>query len=331
MRKKSFYFIAGLLVVLILAGCSGQVPSSITIPAASAPAADSPAESARTGSPEATVVITRDFGREMITNQRISISEPLDAMKALQSAAKVETAYGGSFVKSINGQISNLKNKLDWFFYINGISANTGAGDYLLQPGDVEIWDFHNWGFQQSILAVTGFFPFTFNQGYAGNIRPTIIAYGDNCQSDAENLHQEMEKQGTAQTNCRAISALSSTDKEVANLILIGTPESPLIKDLNSKWKRLGLFAYFQDGKLVVLDADGEIADRYGAGSGIVLATQNPWNPKGTGAAENVVWMISGTDTAGVSAAVDVLINHATEMRSSFGIIISDSKIIKIP
>ncbi|GAI85551.1 unnamed protein product, partial [marine sediment metagenome] len=36
----------------------------------------------------------------------------------------------------------------------------------------------------------------------------------------------------------------------------------------------------------------------------LIQATQNPWNPKGIGACENVVWLVSGTDEAGVKDAI---------------------------
>lgn len=323
MLKKASSFLAALLAALTLVGCS--------LPVASTPVVSSPVVSTPIGSPEAAVVVTSDFGRKLMLKQRVPINESTNAMEALQESAQIETAYGGGFVKSINGLTSNASGHQDWFFYINGIAANTGSVDYLLQPGDIESWDLHNWNFQQSIPAATGFFPFTFNQGYAGNIRHTIIAYGDKYQEDAGILRQRMEPFDAGRVNCQPISALSQTEKESANLILVGTPESPLIDEIFREWRRLGFFAYFQEGKLVVLNSGGKVAARYGAGSGLVQATQNPWNPKGTGAAENVVWLISGTDVDGVSAAVDALINRAAEIRYSFGVVVCDSKIIKIP
>ena len=74
-------------------------------------------------------------------------------MAALKEVAEVETAYNGGFVSAINGVCSGFtkgeKAKVDWFIYVNGIQSNAGALDYIMQDGDVERWDFHNWDFAE--------------------------------------------------------------------------------------------------------------------------------------------------------------------------------------
>ena len=119
-----------------------------------------------------------------------------------------------------------------------------------------------------------------------------------------------------------------------AGLLVIITMDNLFLKQLqqlNQNWQRLGYFAYFENGKLIVLDTRGELAAKFGAGTGFIQATQNPWNPKGIGACENVAWIVSGTDESGVESALDALINHHSEFQYACAVVVVDGKIMNIP
>ena len=124
---------------------------------------------------------------------------------------------------------------------------------------------------------------------------------------------------------------LAESEKGNSNIILVSVPGNRLISELNQNWQRLGLFAYFENGDLIVINNDGEITAEYGAGTGLIQATQNPWNPKGIGACENVVWLVSGTDEVGVGNALDALINHHSKFQYAGAVVVVDGKIIKVP
>ena len=55
----------------------------------------------------------------------------------------------GSFVDGINGLISKgtglTGERLDWFYFVNGIFSDVGALDYFPEPGDVVWWDYRPW------------------------------------------------------------------------------------------------------------------------------------------------------------------------------------------
>jgi Domain of unknown function (DUF4430) len=104
-----------LLLVLALAGCGG--------------------------SGTATLKVTRDHGRQVLL--RSSVPAGLTAMQALQRKAKVETAYGGRFVVSIEGLAS--KPRHDWFYFVNGVLGDRSAAEVRLRAGDVEWWDYRRW------------------------------------------------------------------------------------------------------------------------------------------------------------------------------------------
>jgi len=294
-----------------------------------------PSPSPEAGAITVKIVATRNFGQELMFAETLELPPGTPAMTALEKVADVETAYGGGFVNAINGVSSGFTGTqptmADWFLYINGIQARTGALDYKLHDGDIQHWDFHAWGFRQSVPAIIGDFPEPFGHGYGGKVSPTVIAYADDFKEEADSLKDGLSQRGVNSPSTKRLSELSADEKESANLILLGTIDSELISELNDIWERLGFFAHFEEEGLVVFNAEGEVAAEYGAGVGLIQATQNPWNPKGTGAAENVVWLISGTDTAGVKSALDALINHPTRLQYAGAAVIASGEIIRIP
>jgi hypothetical protein len=281
------------------------------------------------------VVATRGFGHEVMFDELVEVPSGTSAMAALREVADTGTAYGGAFVNVIDGVSSGYTGtkgtQQDWFICINGIQSNTGALDYTMHHGDVQRWDFHHWNFRMFIPAIVGDFPEPFLHGYGGQVEPTIIVYDDGFKQNAEELEDTMIGLGVANVSSQPISELSDDDKRNANLIIIGNTDGEMITELNSVWNRLGFFAHFEDGGLEVYTGTGEKAAEYGPGTGIIQATQSPWNPKGTGACENVVWMISGTDEAGVEDAVEALVNRSDELQHTFAVVLADGEIIKVP
>jgi hypothetical protein len=281
------------------------------------------------------VVVTRDFGKTVILDETTDLPPDSNALKALQGVTRVETAYSGGFVRGINGLKSEYKNtaslKQDWFVFINGLLANTGALDYTLQPGDIQQWDFHTWSFQQMVPAIIGHFPLPLTQGYEGKTRPAVIACSPTYRDEADSLQKLLVQLKVSDVSIRDVSGLSPKEKEESNIFLIDTPDNSLVTELNKNWRRLGFFAHFENNSLLALTAEGRIQQRYEAGTGWVQATQNPWNPNGTGACESTAWLITGTDTAGVKAAARSLIENYTAIRYSCALIISNGELIRLP
>jgi hypothetical protein len=126
------------------------------------------------GHGRAAVWITRDEGRQVLAVR--SVPAGLTAMQALERVAKVSTRYGGRFVESIDGLRGSLRARRDWFYFVNGIEAPVGAAEYRLHPGDVEWWDYRDWGrYGQSVPVVVGAFPEPFVHGYGGKVRPAVV------------------------------------------------------------------------------------------------------------------------------------------------------------
>ena len=274
------------------------------------------------------IVATRDFGGELIFDRVAEIEGGDSAQEALRGVAEVGMA--GSYIEGIEGIYGNQEHY--WFYYINGILANVFASGYKLHDGDIEHWDFHDWSYSMhGSSAIIGDFPEPFLHGYAGKVYPTLVAYTGNLRGEAERLRSRLEELGVREVAIRNATELSSDEKELSNLILVCTSDFELVAELNEVYDRLGLFAYFENGKLKVLNAKGKVVEEYGAGSGVIQAIQSPWNPKGNWACENVAWMVSGTDEAGVKKAVDALIDRYSEVQYTFAVVVADGGIIKVP
>jgi hypothetical protein len=315
--KRALPLILALLLAAVFAGCPAQPPA------------------AGSETAKVTVVVTRDFGQELILAKEIEINEGTDAMTALQTVAEVETKYGGGFVQAITvGGLeyeSDDKSHLDWFYYINGVSLSLGAKDYSLGGGDVEQWDLRDWSYLQFVPAIIGAFPQPFLSGVRGEAKPTAVVYDAPLAEEAAALAAKLEEWGVTEVTLNGAETLPDGVKEQGNLIIVGGDESGLILELNELRQKLGFFAYFEEGTIIVLDARGDPAGEYGAGWGLIQATQNPWNPKGVGSGESVVFMVTGTDENGVRSAANALINNSDELSYAYAALVNNNDIVKIP
>ena len=277
------------------------------------------------------VVVTENFGAEILVDEVIEVSDGTSALKALRRLVEVGTAYGGGFIESINGIKSKYPKQEDWFIYLNGIATNKGAGQCRLYDGDVLHLDFHDWTFRTFIPAMIGHSTETFGNGFEGEVRPTIIVNDTDFNAVASELQIKIDAVGIANTTVRSLAELTKKEKQDSNLVIIGDAENELISELNHAWNKMGFFIHFEDTMIVVYDAKGEEKGRYGSGNGVIQMTQNPWNPKGIGVCENVVLIFTGIDDAGVTSAIDFFIENYDELEYTFAGVTGDSGFIKVP
>ena len=123
----------------------------------------------------ASLWITRDRGTRVLF--RGEVPAGLTVMQALRREADVDTRYGGRFVQAIDGVEGSLDKGRDWFYFVNGVSADRGAAEYRLHGGDIAWWDFRAWVGEPEVDIVVGAFPEPFLHGYAGHTRPAHVRY----------------------------------------------------------------------------------------------------------------------------------------------------------
>jgi hypothetical protein len=315
--KRALPLILALLLAAVFTGCPAQPPA------------------AGSETAKVTVVVTRDFGQELILAKEIEINEGTDAMTALQTVAEVETKYGGGFVQAItvggSEYESDDKSHLDWFYYINGVSLSLGAKDYSLGGGDVEQWDLRDWSYLQFVPAIIGAFPQPFLSGVRGEAKPTAVVYDAPFAEEAGALAAKLAKRGAAGVTLNSAETLADGVKSSGNLIIVGSADNGLILELNELHKKLGFFAYIEGGKIIVLDDRGAKSGEHGAGWGLIQATQNPWSPGGVGSGESAVFIVTGSDENGIRNAAKALIDNSDGLGYACAALVNNSDIIKIP
>ena len=128
-----------------------------------------------------TIWITRDRGAHVLHVARVPAG--LTAMQALSRVAKVESRYGGRYVRAVDGLREH--GRTAWFYYVNGYLADRSAAEYPLRPGDVEWWDYRSWQDPAQDPVVVGSFPEPFLHGYGGKRRRTVILASDSAHVQA--------------------------------------------------------------------------------------------------------------------------------------------------
>src|SRR5439155_22950652 len=129
------------------------------------------------------LTVSRDFGGRVLLRASVpKVPKNETVMRFLQRRARTETRYGGRFVSAIDGVHSSQRagRREDWFYYVNGIEAETGAAERELQPGDRVWWDHHDWTDAMRVPAVVGSFPEPFLHGTGGKRYPVRIDCADN-------------------------------------------------------------------------------------------------------------------------------------------------------
>ena len=311
-----------LLLASLLAGCvpSGSQGSATPDPCP----AGTPASSQR-----ARVIATVDFGASTLFDEMVSFDEGESAMGVLRSVAEVETAYGGGFVRGINGTGSPQRG--DWFYYVNGFMARTGAADYRLHDGDTVHWDFHDPAAYRGVSATLGSFPLAHVNGYGGQRRATVVVYEEQFAAVAADVASVLEISGASDVSCVELSSLTGEQKQSMHLIIIGGYSLEPLRDIYDSRTRLGLFTWLQDSELRTYLASGDEDEVYRHGTGVIEALQNPWNPSGVGVCQNVVLLLSGTDDDGVRAAARALMEHSGQMITWSSAIVRDGDAAPIP
>lgn len=273
----------------------------------------------------AELVITRDFGRERIDADRQDpLREDQTVMRLLQASHDVETRFGGRFVQAIDGtEGSSEPPRRDWFFWVNGIESSVGAAEFEVSPGDVVQWDYRAWEAAMRIPAIVGAFPEPLRSGIQGEKLPVRVECSEPRGEACEEVKDRLGDVGVTATGSPIGSPAGS---EVIRVVVAPWSHARTlasIRALEDGPATSGVFARFEDGgrRLVLLDEAGEEARTAGSGSGLVAATSF--------AESKAVWVVTGTDDAGVLAAARALREESLE--DAFAVAVSGGRALPLP
>jgi hypothetical protein len=283
------------------------------------------------------VIATKDFGRELIFDRTVTVEKRLTAQTLLGRVTDFE--MDGSYIVEFEGLRGN--DRVYWLYYVNGFMSNVFASGYNMRPGDVMQWDFHHWaGTRHGGSAIIGSFPEPFLHGFGGKVSHTIIAYGEGFSAEAEALFDRLGALGVQGISLAHMAELTDRERSESNLILIGLPQEEAMAQLNGAHVPLGLYVWFEEGRMIGGNWKFEPITEFPPGAGVIQATQNYWNKHGIGACENAIFMVSGTDATGVQNAARALIGCAdailaggnSAIQNAFGAVITpEGEVIRTP
>ncbi|MEX2196840.1 MAG: DUF4430 domain-containing protein [Thermoleophilaceae bacterium] len=278
------------------------------------------------GGDGATLRVTRDFGHELLESAEVdALRESDTVMRLLRAqAGDVETAYGGRFVSSIGGlAMEGGGEPRDWFYWVNGVEASIGAGEYELSPGDVVQWDHRRWAAAMRVPAIVGAYPEPLLHGLEGKRLPVRVECADPRGRACATAKERLGEAGVTATG----SALGSpASGEVIRVVVAPwqrARELASIQAIEEGPAESGVFARFEDRgrELLLLGADGEPVRPAPAGSGLVAAISF--------AEAKSVWVVTGVDEAGVLAASAALDEEV--LRDAFAVAVLPAGAQKLP
>jgi len=247
--------------------------------------------------------VTREFGHRLLhatTRDRVRPGDTV--MRLVQSGARVETAYGGGFVQSIDGlEGRGGGGRHDWFYFVNGLEGDVGAADRRVRPGDVVQWDYRRWSGAMSVPAIVGAFPEPLVSGTGGRRLPVRLE----CADDRSRACGEASRRLTAAGVTPARAPLG--DPAGGSVVRVVVAPWALARrgsagaKLEQGPQASGVFARFgRDGRrLELLGPEGRPARTAPAGTGLVAATVVEGGQR--------VWLVTGGDEAGVERAATAL------------------------
>ena len=276
------------------------------------------------GTSNVALTVTRDFGSRsvgLVSEHQVPGSQTV--MRLLERSFRISTRYGGGFVESIDGH-SGTGSRRDWFYYVNGIEGSLGAAGTGVHQGDRIWWDLHDWSATDSIPAVVGSFPEPFVHGINGRRYPTTLECAGDATAACQKVSSQLDAIGV-KVATQALGAGGSGSDSIAVVVgtwrdVRGAFAASLIENGPGS---SGIYAKFGAGgaSLDLLGPHGQAVRALGAGAGLIAATSaNSSAP---------VWLITGTNLAGVSAAADAL--TPTQLHDHFALAVRGETDFPVP
>jgi hypothetical protein len=272
------------------------------------------------------LTVTRDFGARVLTRPGApKLRGQETVMSVLLRNYTVTTRFGGGFVQSVGGLEGGQEagEPVDWFYYDNGVQAPKGAAATDVHPGDSIWWDRHDWSQTPDVPAVVGSFPEPFLHGLAGKRLPVRVE----CDS-------------VAGAPCRTVIARLRAAGVPAAVAALGSVGGPLtLRAVVGGWRSIagdagaaslergpgvsGVYARVApDGRtLTPLDANGRALAALGPGTGLIAAVRR--------GEDAPVWLVTGTDAAGLQRAADAF--GAPALRNRFAVAVDGAGVHPLP
>jgi hypothetical protein len=266
------------------------------------------------------LTVTQGFGSHTLGSPRAPHARGAETvMSLLMRNHKVRTRFGGGFVQSIDGRSGGTLagDPVDWFYYVNGVEAPKGAADTNVHPGDRIWWDLHDWSQTDHVPAVVGSFPEPFLHGLSGKRLPVRVECMELTGAPCQTVLRRLRAVGVP----AGLAAIGPGDEPSTLRVLVGpwpaVRATPATQAIERGPRASGVYARFAENgqTLALLDARGRATRTLSGGAGLVAATRY--------AEEAPVWVVTGTDAAGVTRAAAAFAE--TTLRNRFALALEPS------
>lgn len=277
------------------------------------------------------LIITRNFGREIVQELDVAIRPETSLIELMQQDLQVSTGFGGGFIKAINNYESGSFSgqRWDWFFYVNGIGSPVGAGQVKPRPGDMIWWDYHAWSNGPGQSAVIGCFPGPLSNTSTARVQVKILTDAGN-EGSGERVRQALAARGVNIVDMADIAQHNDwLEKRPGPVLVIGEWDnlkgSAILSKWNDSFHKNGSGIHFEEGQLQLLGTNGQSERMVTGSAGVIVAS-------GSGLGDTApLWLIAGTDQKGLQMAVETLCSQPEKLRLKYGLAVLPQEIVALP
>jgi hypothetical protein len=270
----------------------------------------------------ATLTVTQDYGSTRLGGGQQGVDEGETVLSLLQDEFDVRSRGGA--VVSIGGIAGGRPGgrQVGWSYYVNGVRSTTAVSRREVKGGDRVWFDHHDTAMKPP--DVVGSFPQPFSTGTDGKRLPVRIECGKGSTRECDEVTERLAEEDVTRV---ARSTIGQAQENETLRVLVG-PWSEVRKDpatlrIEQGPRASGVFARFDRSgeRLELLDPQGGVARTLAAGGGLVAATSL------RGGAP--VWVVTGTDQAGVAAAAAAL--QKSLVRNRFAAAVERGRPVSLP
>ena len=281
---------------------------------------------------DVTLKVTQNFGKEIIFENRTEYKKNMTVYDLLMDNVSVKAKEGGGFITEINGVKIRTKSSGEmygWFYFVNGILADTGAISYEINPGDAVWWDNHEWlksGFSNS--SAIGLYPEPFLNGYRGKVLETKVLYAGEKSSQAEKVMSFLKESGVDRISVSSFSE-ELLKERTGPVIIIGEWEQlnkiDYISNLNDNYADSGIFLNINKGRINIMNQENKAVESFENDAGAVFS-------HGQGLGDSMpVWVVTGISEKGLEEAVKILTELSNEINNAYSAVIEAGEVKKLP
>jgi hypothetical protein len=263
----------------------------------------------------AKVLVTEGFGsRQLLSFSTSKLRGGTTAMSLLAAHAQVRRAQGGGSAQSIDGNLggsivqsidghsgdSETGDPVSWFYYVNGEEVKKDAVKTTVHSGDLVWWDLHDSSEAEHIPAVVGSFPEPFLNGLGGKRLPVVLECATPQSKPCLAVSHRFTSLGIV-GGFAALGTVGEGSEENDLKVLVGSwaqlEGTPAARAIEQGPPTGGVYVRPLEGgkRFALLSKDGSVAANLGAGAGLIAATRY--------SGSSPVWLVTGTDAAGVKRA----------------------------